>query len=175
MQHIGLKTTRVRSTSGEEIVISNADLLKQVVRNYRRMGERRIAFKFGVSYDTTPEQLEAVPGIVRRLIESRPALRLDRVHFQSLGTNSLDFEVVYFVTDPNYGLYMDEQQRLYLQLLREFAALGVEFAIPGRKVLVSRDDRDVREPAEGAVTQRSSGSAHRGRPASAGRGADDAS
>jgi small-conductance mechanosensitive channel len=136
VQHIGLKTTRLRSLSGEQIVISNTDLLKQVVKNYRRMGDRRIAFKFGMSYRSDPEKLEAIPGIVKRLIESRPSLRLDRVHFQAFGESSLDFEVVYFVTNPDYGLYMDEQQRLNLQMMREFDALGVEFALPARNVYV---------------------------------------
>lgn len=137
VQHIGLKTTRLRSLSGEQIVISNTDLLKQVVKNYRRMQERRIAFKFGVSYDSTPEQIEAIPDIVRRLIGSRPSLRLDRAHFQAFGESSLDFEVVYFVTDPDYALYMDEQQRLNLALMRELATLGVEFAFPTRTVILS--------------------------------------
>jgi len=136
VQHVGLKTTRLRSLSGEQIVIGNTDLLKQTVKNYRRMDERRIAFKFGVSYRSAPEQLEAIPGIVKRLIESRPSLRLDRVHFQAFGESSLDFEVVYFVTTPDYGLYMDEQQRLNLQMMREFARLGVEFAIPARTLHV---------------------------------------
>ncbi|MDR6890858.1 MULTISPECIES: mechanosensitive ion channel family protein [Variovorax] len=139
VQHIGLKTTRLRSLTGEQIVISNTDLLKQVVKNYRRMDERRIAFKFGMSYRSDPEKLEAVPGIVKRLIESRPKLRLDRVHFQAFGESSLDFEVVYFVTTPDYGLYMDEQQRLNLQMMREFGALGLEFAIPARSVYVTSD------------------------------------
>ncbi|WP_431108653.1 mechanosensitive ion channel family protein [Variovorax paradoxus] len=139
VQHIGLKTTRLRSLTGEQIVISNTDLLKQVVKNYRRMDERRIAFKFGMSYRSDPEKLEAVPGIVKRLIESRPKLRLDRVHFQAFGESSLDFEVVYFVTTPDYGLYMDEQQRLNLQMMREFSALGLEFAIPARSVYVTSD------------------------------------
>jgi small-conductance mechanosensitive channel len=137
VEHIGLKTTRLRSLTGEQIVISNTDLLKQVVKNYRRMKERRIAFKFGMSYRSAPEKLEAIPGIVKRLIESRPALRLDRVHFQAFGQSSLDFEVVYFVTSPDYGLYMDEQQRLNLQMMREFNALGVELAIPTQALYVA--------------------------------------
>jgi small-conductance mechanosensitive channel len=148
VQHIGLKTTRLRSLTGEQIVISNTDLLKQVVKNYRRMDERRIAFKFGMSYRSDPEKLEAVPGIVKRLIESRPALRLDRVHFQAFGESSLDFEVVYFVTTPDYGLYMDEQQRLNLQMMREFAALGLEFAIPARSVYVTSSGGTSAEPEE---------------------------
>ena len=152
VQHVGLKTTRLRSLSGEQIVIGNTDLLKQTVKNYRRMDERRIAFKFGVSYRSAPEQLEAIPGIVKRLIESRPALRLDRVHFQAFGESSLDFEVVYFVTTPDYGLYMDEQQRLNLQMMREFARLGVEFAIPARTLHVMSPDGQ-RAAAKELVTQ----------------------
>jgi small-conductance mechanosensitive channel len=148
VQHIGLKTTRLRSLTGEQIVISNTDLLKQIVKNYRRMEERRIAFKFGMSYRSDPEKLEAIPGIVKRLIESRPQLRLDRVHFQAFGESSLDFEVVYFVTTPDYGLYMDEQQRLNLQMMREFDALGVEFAIPTRGVYVMSDGGNPAEAAE---------------------------
>jgi small-conductance mechanosensitive channel len=148
VQHIGLKTTRLRSLTGEQIVISNTDLLKQIVKNYRRMEERRIAFKFGMSYRSDPEKLEAIPGIVKRLIESRPKLRLDRVHFQAFGESSLDFEVVYFVTTPDYGLYMDEQQRLNLQMMREFDALGVEFAIPTRSVYVMSDGGNPAEAAE---------------------------
>lgn len=153
VQHIGLKTTRLRSLTGEQIVISNTDLLKQVVKNYRRMDERRIAFKFGLSYRSDPEKLQAVPGIVRRLIESRPALRLDRVHFQAFGESSLDFEVVYFVTTPDYGLYMDEQQRLNLQMMREFDALGVEFAIPARSVYVASDCGNAAEAADRRVAR----------------------
>lgn len=148
VQHIGLKTTRLRSLTGEQIVISNTDLLKQIVKNYRRMEERRIAFKFGMSYRSDPEKLEAIPGIVKRLIESRPKLRLDRVHFQAFGESSLDFEVIYFVTTPDYGLYMDEQQRLNLQMMREFDALGVEFAIPTRSVYVMSDGGNPAEAAE---------------------------
>jgi small-conductance mechanosensitive channel len=174
VQHIGLKTTRLRSVSGEEIVISNADLLKQVVKNYRRMGDRRIAFKFGVGYDSTPEQLEAIPDIVRRLIESRPSLRLDRVHFQALGESSLDFEVVYFVTDPNYGLYMDEQQRLNLQLLREFAVLGIEFAFPRRTVYLAQAADMAREPALTPIAQPRPAPPRAPMPSGSGRGAEAA-
>ncbi len=149
VQHIGLKTTRLRSLSGEQIVIGNTDLLKQVVKNYRRMGDRRIAFTFGLGYDSSPEQLEAVPGIVKRLISSRPSLKLDRVHFQGFGESALNFEVVYFVTSPDYALYMDEQQRLNLAMMREFAELGVHFAVPSRRVFVVNEDDGARTPARG--------------------------
>ncbi|MEO7160073.1 MAG: mechanosensitive ion channel family protein [Polaromonas sp.] len=134
VQFIGLKSTRIRSLSGEQIIISNTDLLKQVVKNYKRLEERRIVFKFGLTYDATPEQAEAVGGIVKRLVESNDKLRFDRAHFVGFGENSLDYEVVYIVKDSSYNLYMDAQQTLNLQLMRELAKLGVSFAFPTRTV-----------------------------------------
>ena len=132
VEYVGLKTTRIRALSGEQIVVGNTDLLKQPVKNYRRMQERRIAFKFGVTYDTSPDLAEAIPGIARDLVRADGKLRFDRAHFQSFGESSLDYEVVYYVLDPDYNVYMDAQQRLNLGLLREFAARGIEFAFPTR-------------------------------------------
>lgn len=134
VQFIGLKTTRIRSLNGEQIIISNTDLLKQVVKNYKRMEERRIVFKFRVTHHATPEQAEAISGIVKRLVESNDQLRFDRAHLMGFGEGSLDYEVVYIVKDPSYNLYMDAQQTLNLQLMRELAGLGVDFASPLRTV-----------------------------------------
>ncbi|HEY8358133.1 MAG TPA: mechanosensitive ion channel family protein [Ramlibacter sp.] len=132
VEYVGLKTTRIRSLSGEQIVVSNAELLKQPVQNYRRMQERRISFKFGVTYDTTPDVVEEIPRMVRELVEADDKLRFDRAHFVAFGDSSLDFEVVYYVLGPGYALYMDAQQRFNLRLLRKFVAQGIEFAFPTR-------------------------------------------
>jgi small-conductance mechanosensitive channel len=129
---VGLKTTRIRALSGEQIVISNTELLKQTINNYKRMEQRRVVFKFGLSYDTTPEQAEEVPAIVRRAIEAQEKTRFDRAHFMAFGESSLDYEVVYLVLSADYNLYMDIQQRLNLALMREFDKLGVGFAFPTR-------------------------------------------
>lgn len=137
VQVIGLKTTRIRSLQGEQVVMSNTELLQQTIRNFRLLQERRIVFAFGVTYDATPEQLEAIPGIVRKLVESHEQLRFDRAHFKAFGDSSLDFEVVYIVKDPAYGVYMDLQQSLNLGLMRELQALGVEFAFPTRTVHIA--------------------------------------
>ena len=137
VEHVGLKTTRIRSLGGEQIVMSNTELLKNTVSNYKRLVERRIAFRFGVSYGTTPEQAEAIPGLLRGIIGASDKLRFDRVHFAAFGESSLDYEVVYIVLDPDYKLYMDEQQRINLAMMREFARLGVEFAFPTRTVIVT--------------------------------------
>ncbi|NML14444.1 mechanosensitive ion channel family protein [Azohydromonas caseinilytica] len=132
VEQVGLKTTRIRALSGEQVVISNTELLKQTINNYKRMQQRRVVFKFGLTYDSTPEQAEAVPGIVRRAVESQEHTRFDRAHFQGFGDSSLDFEVVYFVLSSDFNLYMDIQQRINLALMREFRALGVSFAFPTR-------------------------------------------
>lgn len=137
VQVIGLKTTRVRSLQGEQIVMSNTDLLKQTISNYRMLEKRRIVFNFGVSYDTTPEQAEAIPDMVRKLIQAHPQLRFDRAHFKAFGASSLDYEVVYIVDDPAFNLYMDLQQSLNLGLMREFKAMGVEFAFPTSTVHIA--------------------------------------
>jgi small-conductance mechanosensitive channel len=136
VEHVGLKTTRIRSLSGEQIVFSNSDLLKTRIRNYKRMYERRIPFAFGVLYQTTPAQLEAIPGMVKTIIEATEHTRFDRAHFLKFGDSSLDFEVVYWVTSPDYGVYMDAQQAINLALVRRFAEAGIDFAYPTRTVFI---------------------------------------
>lgn len=130
VENVGLKTTRIRSLDGEQIVFSNSDLLKTRLRNYKRMRERRVVFPFRLRHDTRAEQLERVPAIVRRLVESHPQARFERSHFFRFGDGSLDFETVFWMTTPDYNTYMDVQQQLNLDLLREFGRLGIEFALP---------------------------------------------
>lgn len=132
VENIGLKTTRIRSISGEMLVFSNADLTKARLRNYRHMQERRIVFPFGVTYDTPPEVMERIPSVVAGIISSQPQARFDRAHFKDFGDSSLNFEVVYWMNVPDYTAYMDTQQAINLGLMREMARLGVEFAFPTR-------------------------------------------
>ena len=136
VEHIGLKTTRLRSLSGEQLVFSNGDLLSSRVRNYKRMAERRIVFGFGVVYQTPAGQLEAIPGMVREVIESLEKTRFDRAHFKGFGNFSLDFEVVYYVLVPDYNIYMDIQQQINLALYRQFEEKGIEFAYPTQTLYV---------------------------------------
>jgi small-conductance mechanosensitive channel len=137
VEHIGLKTTRIRSLSGEQLVFGNGDLLKSRIRNYKRMNERRIAFSIGVTYQTTPEKLEAIPAIIKEIIEAQPDTRFGRAHFKAYGDFSLDFEIVYWVATPDYQTYMDTQQAINLALFRRFAAEGIEFAYPTRTIFIA--------------------------------------
>jgi small-conductance mechanosensitive channel len=137
VEHVGLKTTRIRSLSGEQIVMSNGDLLKSRIHNYKKLAERRILFGFGVTYDTGYEKLEKIPAMVREIITSVEKTRFDRAHFKEYGESSLNFEVVYFVLDPDYNLYMDIQQKINLEIYRRFAEQGIEFAFPTRTLYLN--------------------------------------
>jgi small-conductance mechanosensitive channel len=138
VERIGVKTTRVRSLSGELIIFSNADLINSRVRNYKSLQERRVVFNFGILYEIPLEKLEAIPGMVREIVESVEQARFDRAHFQKFGDSSLIFEVVYFVTNSDYSLYMDIQQTINLGLCRRFEKEGIAFAYPTRTVYVQQ-------------------------------------
>ena len=140
VEHIGIKTTRLRSLSGEQIVVANADLLKSRIRNYKRMYERRIEFGFGVAYGTSHAVLARIPGMIRAAIEGQPKARVDRAHFRGLGESSLEFQAVYFVASADYNVYMDIQQAVNLELVRQFEAEGIEFARPLHTVTVRDGD-----------------------------------
>ncbi len=142
VEYIGLKSTRLRSLSGEQIVFSNDDLLTSRVRNYERMTERRVVTGFGVTYNTEHDTLAAIPDLVRQAVEAvngdpeSAPLRFDRAHFKAFADSSLDFEVVYYVLDPAYARYMDAQQAINLEIVAAFAQRGIEFAFPTRTVYV---------------------------------------
>ncbi len=130
VEYIGLKTTRLRSLSGEQLVFANTDLLKSRIRNFGRMYERRVVFKIGVTYQTPRAQLEAIPGMIRSAIQGQQRVRFDRSHFQSYGDFALIFETVYYVLGPDYNLYMDIQQAINLYIHARFEEQGIEFAYP---------------------------------------------
>ena len=141
VENIGLKTTRLRSVSGEMLVFSNTDLTKARLRNYRHMQERRILFAFGVRFGTPAALLARIPDEVRQAIEALPHTRFDRAHFKDIGEFALNFEVVYWMTTADYTLYMDTQQAINLELMRRLEALGVDFALPTRTVQLARPGR----------------------------------
>lgn len=139
VEKVGLKTTRMRSLSGEQLVFSNNDLLSSRIRNYGQMVERRIAFSIGVVYETPYEKLEQIPKVIEDIIIRQELARFDRAHFQEYGAYSLNFEVVYYVESSDYKLYMDIQQAVNLELFRTFSETGIEFAYPTQTLFVNQD------------------------------------
>jgi small-conductance mechanosensitive channel len=136
VENIGIKTTRLRSLSGEQIIFSNADLIGSRVRNFKRMYERRVVFTFGVIYETPLDKLQQIPLTVRSIIDGIDQTRFDRGHFKEYGDFSLNFEVVYYVLAPDYSLYMDIQQHINLRLFAAFQQAGIAFAYPTREIIV---------------------------------------
>ncbi len=138
IEHIGIKTTRVRSLGGEQLVFSNSDLTGSRLRNYKRMGERRVVFKLGVTYQTSLPQVKTIPGIIKKVIEDVNDTTFDRAHFASYGDFSLIFEIVYYVLSRDYNKYMDIQQQINFNIKEEFEKRGIEFAYPTQTLYVSK-------------------------------------
>ncbi|NOZ26365.1 MAG: mechanosensitive ion channel family protein [Nitrospirae bacterium] len=139
IEHVGIKTTRIRSLSGEQVVFSNTDLTNSRVRNYKRMDKRRVVFSLGVTYQTSLEQLKEIPGVIEGIIRSIELTAFDRAHFFSYGDFSLIFEVVYYVLSSDYNKYMDIQQEINFRIKEEFEKRGIEFAYPTQTLFITKE------------------------------------
>ena len=139
VEHVGIKTTRIRSISGEQLVFSNSDLLQSRVRNFGRMEQRRVVFSLGVTYQTPAEKLERIPSLIRAAIETQESVRFDRSHFASYGDSALNFETVYYVESSDYTQHMDILQAVNLRIYRAFEDEGIEFAYPTQTLFVAKE------------------------------------
>lgn len=136
VEHIGLKTTRIRSLGGEELVFGNEDLLTSRIRNYKDLRERRVMLRFGIALDTPPEQAQEVSRIVREIIESVDETRFDRGYLKEITDNSLWFEVGYYVLHSDFHKMTQVRQQVNLALHERFGREGIRFAYPTRKVFL---------------------------------------
>jgi len=136
VEYVGLKTTRIRSLSGEQIVFSNSDLLRSRVRNFKRMYERRVVFHIGVTYQTPYEKLVSIGGMIKDIIDDQEGARFDRAHFKEYGSSSLNYEIVYYVQKPDFNTYMNIQQAVNLEIYRRFEQEAIEFAYPTQTLYV---------------------------------------
>jgi small-conductance mechanosensitive channel len=134
VEHIGLKTTRIRSQSGEQIIVGNGDLLKSRLRNYRRMQQRRVVFNLDVPFDTPPDVIARIPRTLETIVSAQKPVRFDRSHVASFTESAVRIETVYYVLDPDYKLYMDIQQAINLEVLHRFNEQQLKFALPSRTV-----------------------------------------
>jgi small-conductance mechanosensitive channel len=130
VEHIGLKTTRLRGLGGEQVIFSNGDLLKSRIHNHKRMDTRRVAFVLRVAYGASDAQLTRVPVLIREVVEADPMAAFERAHFFNYGEWSLNFEVVYHFQSPDYIAHMDTQQAILLEIYRRFESEGIRFAHP---------------------------------------------
>lgn len=139
VEKIGLKTTRVRSLSGEQIVFSNNDLLKSRIQNLRRMESRRVVFQFGVSHLTPATLLRGLPEMVQQIVAAQPQVRFDRAHLAGIAAPVFNYEVVYYVDNTDYTVYMNVQQEIYLSILAGLEERGVSLALPVQLVRLARE------------------------------------
>lgn len=139
VENIGIKTTRVKSLSGEQVVLSNSDLTSSRIHNYKRMERRRVVFKIGVIYQTTYEQMKAIPEVLKSIVLEQEMAEFDRAHFASYGDFSLDFEVVYYVLSSDFNVHMDVKQTIFMRIFEEFQKMGVEFAYPTQTIFLTKE------------------------------------
>lgn len=140
VEKIGIKSTKVRSLSGEIIVVSNSNLTNTRLHNFKKMERRRVAFTIGVTYQTKPEHLKYIPGKIKDIIEEIELTEFDRSHFVNYGNFSLDFETVYYVLSNDYNVYMNIHQQVNLKLYEDFAEKGIEFAYPTQTLYLNKEN-----------------------------------
>ena len=130
VEQVGIKSTRLRSVTGEQIVMSNGDILKSRLRNYGLLPERRAELQLRIAYETPRPLIAEIPGIIEAAVRAEKKTRFERAHFARYGDYALLFEAVYFVQDSELKVFMDTQQAINLRLLDEFARRGITLAYP---------------------------------------------
>ncbi|MGI6348690.1 MAG: mechanosensitive ion channel family protein [Eubacteriaceae bacterium] len=128
VEHIGIKTTRLRSLSGEELIFSNKDLTDSRVKNFRSLEARRVLFELNISYETSNEKLQMIPQLVQEVIDRQKDTRFERAYFMRFGEYSLIYEVAYYVYSKDYEKYVEIQQVINFGIKESFEAQGIEFA-----------------------------------------------
>lgn len=136
---IGIKSTRLTTLEGQELVIPNKTLMEERINNYGKMQKRRVVFPLGVTYATNPDSLRKIPEMVKNIIERQKDVEFGRTHFKEYGDSSLDFETVYFINGADYDRYMDVQQEINLAIFERFQKEGIEFAFPTRTVQIEKE------------------------------------
>lgn len=160
VEHIGVKTTRLRSLSGEELIFSNKDLLESRVKNFKRMYERRAVLNFDVSYSTPLEKLKQIPQWVSDFVNQENLLRLERCHLANFDVSSLKYELAYWVKDPDYNKYMDHQQALIHKILERFEQEEITFALAAQNVYLQNLPKWIEERKEEEEEQKEARSEH---------------
>jgi len=138
VEYIGLKSTRLRSLTGEQVVFGNSDLLGSRVRNYKRMQDRRVSFTIGVVYQTSYEQLVSIPKMLEEIVTAQPETEFIMAYFANYGDSSLNFEVVYKMLTADYNTYIQVRQAINLEMFRRFAEEGIQFAYPTQTVYLNK-------------------------------------
>jgi small-conductance mechanosensitive channel len=136
VEYIGIKTTRIRSLSGEQLIISNTNMTNSTIRNYKRMERRRVVFRLQVPYKTSLKKVQMIPGLVTDIVKAQPDIQFDRAHLAEYGTYSINYEIVYFLLTDDFNKFMDTQQTILYSIREAFDKYGIEFAYPTQSLFV---------------------------------------
>ena len=136
VKKIGIKSTRIQTLQGEELIVSNHELVNTRIRNFKQMRKRRISFTFGVIYGTPQTKLKKIPEMIKNIIDGMDLADMERVHFKEFSSSSLTFEVVYYIKSKDYVKYMDTQQDINLEIKKAFEKEGIEMAFPTQTILL---------------------------------------
>lgn len=139
VEKIGIKTSHVRSPDGQQLVMPNAELVKSVINNFKRLERRRVLIQIGVVYYTKAAKLRKIPSIVEEVIAKLEMAEFDRAHLKTFGDFSLNFEVSYFVLSADFKIYMDTNHEICLQIFERFEEEGIEFAFPTQTLFVEKN------------------------------------
>jgi small-conductance mechanosensitive channel len=137
IEHVGLKTTRIRALSGEQIVIANAELLRKTVHNFKRMTSRRVQFNLRINPATPPELAASVPPRLSAIIEAKDKARLDHVNLTTVAQDFIEYDIVYNLQDPDYGLFLKTQQAVLLEAMQLCRELGISTAPRAQQLVLS--------------------------------------
>ncbi len=138
VEKIGLKSTRIRSLSGEELIFSNSDLLNSRVQNFKRLKRRRVVIQFGVLFQTTPEKLRKIPELIKSIFPEEKSITLDRIHLNNIGDFSINYELVYWVENDDYAFHLENKERILLKIFEKFIEYDIEFAYPTQSVFIEK-------------------------------------
>ncbi|MBN2158949.1 MAG: mechanosensitive ion channel family protein [Spirochaetes bacterium] len=138
IEKIGIKTTRIKSLQGEEIVLSNTDLTNSRIHNYKKMEKRRVLMTIGVVYQTAAELIDAIPGVIREIVDKTEGVMFDRAHFKEYGDSGLIFEIVFYILSADYNYFMDKQHEINLEIFKKFSELKIDFAYPTSTLYIEK-------------------------------------
>lgn len=138
VEHIGIKSTRLRALTGEQIVMGNAAITSNEIRNFQKLEQRRVSITVGVAYETPYEKLEKIPVMIKAIVNTLDSVRFDRVHFDSMESSSLDFLLVYYVESSDYLVHMNVKQTINFAIIKQFGEAGIEIAYPTQTLYIPK-------------------------------------
>ena len=138
IEHIGLKSTRIRALTGEQIIMSNSNLLDLPIHNLQRMENRLVSMNLSITYQVKPETLRRIPEMIKEIVEQEEGVRFERAHFKNFGDSGLMIEVIYWIESADYAVYMDKKQNVNLKIFEKFSQEGIEFAYPTQTVFIEK-------------------------------------